>query len=87
MILVTFIRDHPNQKTTRNECPTGLESPSSSNFSAPLGLFDWKHMSWAIDEDPSNPSLEEMTRAAINTLDNNDKGYFLFVEGAYHPQK
>ena len=45
------------------------------------GLFDWKHMAWAIDEDSSNPSLEEMTRTAINTLDNNEKGYFLFVEG------
>uniref|UniRef100_A0A6A7GAM1 Alkaline phosphatase n=1 Tax=Hirondellea gigas TaxID=1518452 RepID=A0A6A7GAM1_9CRUS len=47
-----------------------------------LGLFDYKDMSYAIDEDASNPSLEEMTRAAIAVLQKDSNGYFLFVEGA-----
>lgn len=38
-------------------------------------------MSFAIDEDTSNPSLEEMTRAAIEVLQRDDNGFFLFVEG------
>ncbi|ROT74032.1 alkaline phosphate [Penaeus vannamei] len=46
-----------------------------------MGLFDWSHMSFAIDEDTSNPSLEEMTRAAIEVLQRDDNGFFLFVEG------
>lgn len=38
-------------------------------------------MSFAIDQDTSNPSLEEMTRAAIEVLQRDNNGYFLFVEG------
>ncbi|XP_047483489.1 alkaline phosphatase-like [Penaeus chinensis] len=46
-----------------------------------MGLFDWSHMAFAIDQDTSNPSLEEMTRAAIEVLQRDDNGFFLFVEG------
>ena len=38
-------------------------------------------MEYAIDKDISNPSLEEMTRAAIEVLSRDDNGYYLFVEG------
>ncbi|KAG7176594.1 Membrane-bound alkaline phosphatase-like 2 [Homarus americanus] len=46
-----------------------------------LGLFDWGHMGWAIDKEPSNPTLQEMAKAAIEILQRDDNGYFLFVEG------
>jgi len=46
-----------------------------------LGLFDMSHMQYALDEDASNPSLEEMTRKAIEVLRKNENGFFLFVEG------
>jgi len=53
----------------------------TSNTEYLMGLFDKSHMSWEIDEDESNPSLAQMTKAAIEVLSNDDNGYFLFVEG------
>ncbi|XP_064096729.1 alkaline phosphatase-like [Macrobrachium nipponense] len=58
-----------------------LMSLDTSTTQYLMGLFDWSHMAYAIDKDPSNPSLEEMTRKAIEVLQRDDKGYFLFVEG------
>ncbi|XP_071522573.1 alkaline phosphatase-like [Panulirus ornatus] len=46
-----------------------------------LGLFDWSHMSYVVDQDASNPSLQEMTRVALQILQKDDNGFFLFVEG------
>ncbi len=47
-----------------------------------LGLFSLKEMSFELDRDKQNePSLSEMTAAAISRLhDNNPNGFFLFVE-------
>ncbi|KAK3880214.1 hypothetical protein Pcinc_015283 [Petrolisthes cinctipes] len=47
-----------------------------------LGLFDWSHMAYFVDNDTRNPTLEEMTRTAIEILSRDTNGYFLFVEGA-----
>lgn len=38
-------------------------------------------MAYTVDQDISNPTLEEMTRAAIEVLSRNPEGYFLYVEG------
>ena len=38
-------------------------------------------MSYTVDQDASNPTLEEMTRAALKVLSRDPEGYFLFVEG------
>ncbi|XP_069177818.1 alkaline phosphatase, tissue-nonspecific isozyme [Procambarus clarkii] len=46
-----------------------------------MGLFDWSHMAYVVDQEASNPSLAEMTGAAIQVLQRDDNGYFLFVEG------
>ncbi|HVI59077.1 MAG TPA: alkaline phosphatase [Luteimonas sp.] len=49
-----------------------------------LGLFDGSHMDFDHDRDTSpkgQPSLEEMTRAAIRTLSHDPDGYVLLVEG------
>jgi len=48
-----------------------------------LGLFSHSHMEYKIEvkEEEDDPTLEEMTKAAIEILEKNDEGYFLFVEG------
>ena len=48
------------------------------------GLFSGDHMDYEFDrvtEKSDQPSLAEMTRAAINMLKRADKGFFLVVEG------
>jgi len=52
-----------------------------------LGLFNPKGMTPVFQKetgDPQNrePALSEMTRAALNILEQNDKGFFLMVEGS-----
>lgn len=47
-----------------------------------LGLFAPKEMAYKTDADPKeDPSLEEMTQAAIEVVKKNKNGYFLFIEG------
>ena len=48
-----------------------------------LGLFAPQHMSYTADRKPdaSEPTLADMTRAAIAHLQRNAKGYVLLVEG------
>ncbi len=51
------------------------------DHSAPvLGLFESSHMAYEHDRD-NEPSIQEMTEAAITYLANNEEGYFLLVEG------
>ena len=48
-----------------------------------LGLFTDSHMAYEIDRDAlDEPSLAEMTRKAIDLLDDDPDGYFLMVEGS-----
>ncbi len=44
-----------------------------------LGLFESSHMEYEVDRD-SDPSILEMTTAALNNIQNNPEGYFLFIE-------
>lgn len=49
-----------------------------------LGLFAYSHMDFEADRESTptgDPSLADMTRTAINILQKNPKGFFLFVEG------
>ncbi|XP_072398946.1 membrane-bound alkaline phosphatase-like isoform X1 [Diabrotica undecimpunctata] len=47
-----------------------------------LGLFEANHMQYNLERDnETDPSLEEMTEAAIEVLQRGPDGYFLFVEG------
>ena len=47
-----------------------------------LGLFEPSHMRYESDRESGNePSLSEMTKAALTILKQNKKGYFLMVEG------
>lgn len=45
-----------------------------------LGLYESSHMKYEHDR-TGEPSIAEMTEAAIKFLSNNDDGYFLLVEG------
>ncbi|KAF9201680.1 vacuolar alkaline phosphatase [Haplosporangium sp. Z 27] len=51
-----------------------------------IGLFHQDHMSFEIDRDPSKePSLKEMTLAALKSLKGNagpNQGFFLLIEGS-----
>ena len=49
-----------------------------------LGLFERSHLEYEIDREKDTagePSLSELTTKAIDILSQNDKGYFLMVEG------
>lgn len=52
-----------------------------------MGLFEGDVMKYHLDvvadqEEHKEPSLLQMTEKAIDMLKKNDKGYFLFIEGA-----
>jgi alkaline phosphatase len=48
-----------------------------------LGLFNPDHVTFNLKRDKNRePSLQDMTEAAIRVLQNSQNGYFLFVEGA-----
>ncbi|XP_073966382.1 membrane-bound alkaline phosphatase-like [Choristoneura fumiferana] len=46
-----------------------------------LGLFESGHMQYQAEAGPEEPTLEEMTTAAIKVLSSNPRGFVLFVEG------
>lgn len=47
-----------------------------------FGLFDTSHMPYHIMSEPGDkPTLEEMVGKALDVLEKDRKGYFLFVEG------
>lgn len=60
----------------------GFRALSSKTDDQMLGLFESSHMQWEADraKQPNEPSLEAMTRFAIERLSRNEKGYFLMVE-------
>lgn len=48
-----------------------------------IGLFSDSHMAYEVDRDAAaEPSLAEMTRKAIDLLDDDPDGFFLMVEGS-----
>lgn len=54
----------------------------TSNADYVLGLFESSHMQYNLDADKqTEPTLAEMTEAAIKNLKRSRDGFFLFVEG------
>lgn len=59
-----------------------LENVDFNTTEQILGLFSSDHMSFSLDADPNKePSLKEMTEAAIKLLKKDSNGFVLFVEG------
>ncbi len=60
-----------------------LEGMRADDNGKMWALFADRDMAYDLDRDPEGqPSLEEMTRKAIEKLSKNDKGFFLMVEGS-----
>ena len=63
----------------------GKELAAASGADKLLGLFSNSHMSYVLDRQPDDetnePSLVEMTKAALDVLSENENGFFLLVEG------
>ena len=60
----------------------GFRALDMSQSNRVMGLFTNSHMAYETDRDNAKePSISEMTTAAIELLSQNKKGYFLMVEG------
>lgn len=81
-----LIEDWHLDKTQKNQKSTYVwnreQLLTASEDGYLLGLFEDTHMRYHLEpESADEPSLAEMTEAAINRLSQNPDGYFLFVEG------
>ncbi|XP_053609339.1 membrane-bound alkaline phosphatase-like isoform X2 [Plodia interpunctella] len=70
----------------------GLMHLDASERGDILGLFAPDHMPYHLDAHDDDPTLSDMTHAAIKILSKNQNGFFLFVEGgridtAHHETK
>ncbi|XP_059491031.1 alkaline phosphatase, tissue-nonspecific isozyme-like isoform X1 [Neocloeon triangulifer] len=61
-----------------------FDNVDPANVDHLLGLFSYSHLDFEVDRDNSangDPSLANMTRKAIEVLQKNPHGFFLFIEG------
>ncbi|XP_053947174.1 membrane-bound alkaline phosphatase-like [Anastrepha ludens] len=60
-----------------------LNNLNFTNVQRVLGIFADSHLKYHLetDENSVQPTLEEMTRKAIEFLSRNEQGYFIFIEG------
>lgn len=61
----------------------GFDAIDTESTERVFALFNESHMQYEADRGndiAGEPSVSQMTRAAIDVLDNNDKGFFLMVE-------
>uniref|UniRef100_A0ACB8FBB7 Uncharacterized protein n=1 Tax=Sphaerodactylus townsendi TaxID=933632 RepID=A0ACB8FBB7_9SAUR len=64
---------------------TSLEAVDENSTDYLLGLFSSKDMAYELNRNnATDPSIVEMTEAAIRILRKNPNGFFLFVEDEYH---
>ncbi|XP_030371539.1 membrane-bound alkaline phosphatase [Scaptodrosophila lebanonensis] len=71
-----------------------LEAVNLQETDRLLGLFNEDHLLYHLEtnENTTQPTLEQMTRKAIEYMNQSDEGYFLFIEGgridqAHHMNK
>ncbi|MDF1691321.1 MAG: alkaline phosphatase [Zhongshania sp.] len=75
-------KQYPDGHYLENAADLQALDPSATGHI--FGLFDSSHLEYEADRDTGakgEPSLTEMTAAAIKRLSKNPKGYFLMVEG------
>uniref|UniRef100_A0A1I8PVK2 Alkaline phosphatase n=1 Tax=Stomoxys calcitrans TaxID=35570 RepID=A0A1I8PVK2_STOCA len=81
-----LIQQFKDQEGSRNlyvETRDELMSANLANYDRVFGLYQDDHMLYHLEtnESTNQPTLEEMTRKAIEFLSRNDEGYFIFIEG------
>ncbi|VVC32927.1 Alkaline-phosphatase-like, core domain,Alkaline phosphatase-like, alpha/beta/alpha,Alkaline phosphatase [Cinara cedri] len=78
---VNMMKGHQRYDYVRNK--TELLNANLRNLDKLLGLFSMSHMSYTdtMEVERDEPSLSEMTVAAIEVLRKNKNGYVLFIEG------
>lgn len=71
---------HPNGALAYNR--KQLNKVNATAIGKLIGLFNSGVMDYhKLADEETKPTLEEMTRKAIEVVSRNDKGYFLFIEG------
>ena len=58
----------------------GLETAVGRHTLPLLGLFAKEHLPWVQQRDSATPGLAQMTRAALDLLSSEERGFFLLVE-------
>ncbi|XP_050057288.1 membrane-bound alkaline phosphatase-like [Aphis gossypii] len=78
---VNMMKNHRMYEYVKNK--TELSDVNLKDVDKLLGLFSMSHMSYTgtKEVERDEPSLSEMTMAAIEVLRKNENGYVLFVEG------
>lgn len=76
-LLVEFQNKGYDILRTRDELVALKIQPGTKIF----GAFNASHLPYALDRPANMPSLAQMTKAAIDVLKQNPKGFFLMVEG------
>ncbi|XP_005180904.3 membrane-bound alkaline phosphatase [Musca domestica] len=81
-LLSTWQAMHPGGVFVSNR--EELLNVNTSNVSHIMGIFNTKAMDYyAVSDKSQQPSLAEMTETALNLLQRNEKGYFIFIEGGH----
>lgn len=79
-LITEWRKRHKNGRVVFSK--SSLEQVNFDNTDSLLGLFAPGYMEYNVDADRSKePSLTEMTLAAIKMVEKNPDGYFLFIEG------
>lgn len=83
---LNLVEQYKNQADSRNlyvETRDELMSANLEDYDRVFGLYQDDHMLYHLEtnETTNQPTLEEMTRKAIEFLSRNDQGYFIFIEG------
>lgn len=81
--LIDQYKKQTNSKNLYVETKEELMSANLKDYDRVFGLYQDDHMLYHLEtnENTNQPTLEEMTRKAIEFLGQNDNGYFIFIEG------
>ena len=81
MMSFTSLTDRWKHEENQHYMETSEDLASWDRSGKVLGLFSKSHMDWEVDRTSEQPSLAEMTRAALERLDKAPNGFLLMVEG------
>ena len=81
MMSFTSLTDRWKHEENQHYMETSEDLASWDRSGKVLGLFSKSHMDWEVERTSEQPSLAEMTRAALERLDKAPNGFLLMVEG------